>query len=385
MAVQILPETGKYALGDVSPQDIAGNTRRAHMLVVDDENGPRQALRMLLKEDYEVHLASRVNEALEVLKQHPIEIIITDLRMPEKSGVDLLREVKQIDSDIQVIIFTGYGQLETAMKAVEYGAFAYMEKPFDNAVMLDMVRAAHAKHRQERERRMFEKLALEASRFETLGRVVSGMMHDMGTPLTVINSHIELLLMKPDRDDLMKRLETMKSQVQYCADLARSTMNYLRSGQKGPVQTDLNTVINACLKVAAPLFREAKVTMHADLAATLPPTLCEPVLMRQAVMNLITNACHAMAPVEGERMLYISTFTEEGMACIAIEDTGPGIPKQLWENVFETFFSTKGQSGTGLGLGVVRNVVRRFNGSVKIEAANHGKGARFVLRLPIAG
>ncbi len=385
MAVQILPDTGKYALGDVSPNDIVGSSRRTHMLVVDDENGPRQALRMLFKEDYTVHLATRVSEALEILKQQPIEIIITDLRMPERSGVELLREVKQFDSDIQVIIFTGYGQLETAMKAVEYGAFAYMEKPFDNAVMRDIVRSAHAKHRQEKERRMFEKLALEASRFETLGRVVSGMMHDMGTPLTVINSHIELLLMKPERDDLVKRLETMKSQIQYCADLARSTMNYLRPGQKGPVQTDLNTVVNACLKVAAPFFRETHATMHADLAAALPPTLCEPVLMRQAVMNLITNACQAMAPVtSGERMLYISTFTEEGMACIALEDTGPGIPKNLWESVFDTFFSTKGQSGTGLGLGVVRNVVRRYNGSVKLEAPKHGTGARFVLRLPIA-
>lgn len=384
MAVQTTQETGKYALGDVSPQDVTATSRHAHILVVDDENGPRQALRMLLKEDYDVHLATRVSEALEVLKQHPIELIITDLRMPEKSGVDLLREVKQIDSDIQVIIFTGYGQLETAMKAVEYGAFAYMEKPFDNAVMLDMVRAAHAKFRQEKERRMFEKLALEASRFETLGRVVSGMMHDMGTPLTVINSHIELLLMKPERDDLTKRLDTMKNQVQYCADLVRSTMNYLRPGQKGPVQTDLNTVVNACLKVAAPLFRETRTTLHADLAAQLPPTVCEPVLMRQAVMNLITNACHAMEPVEGEHFLYLSTFTEEGVACIAIEDTGPGIPKHLWESVFETFFSTKGQSGTGLGLGVVRNVVRRFDGSVRLEEPKHGKGARFVLRLPIA-
>ena len=125
--------------------------------------------------------------------------------------------------------------------------------------------------------------------------------------------------------------------------------------------------------------------MHADLAATLPPTLCEPVLMRQAVMNLITNACQAMAPMpNADRLLYISTFTEEKMACIAIEDSGPGIPKNLWESVFETFFSTKGQSGTGLGLGVVRNVVRRFNGTVKLEAPKHGTGARFVLRLPIA-
>lgn len=384
MAVQVLPEAGKFALGEEF-QDAGKSTGAlSHVLIVDDENGPRQALRMLLKEDYIVHLAPNVAKALEVLKEEPIGVVITDLRMPEQSGVDLLRETKRIDLDIQVIIFTGYGQLETAMKAVEYGAFAYIEKPFDSDFMLDMVKSAIRKHRHERERRAFEQLALEASRFETLGRLVSGMMHDLGTPLTVLSSHIELLMMNPDRDDLLRRLDTMKGQVQYCAEMAKSTMNYLRHDANPSRIVDLKEVLTMCLKFAAPLFREQRVDLEEEIEETLAPMNCDVVLMRQAIMNIITNACHAMATQENARNLYITTWAEDDRLCLSIEDSGPGIPEELRESVFETFFSTKGQSGTGLGLGVVRNVMRRFNGTVNLENGRHGSGACFVLRMPVA-
>src|SRR5690606_16185873 len=103
-----------------------------------------------------VHIADGAEPALEILRTEPIELVITDVRMPKVTGVDLLREVKEINADIQVIIITGYGQLETAMKAVEYGAFAYLEKPFDNQVMLDTVRSGQRRYRIERERRTFE-------------------------------------------------------------------------------------------------------------------------------------------------------------------------------------------------------------------------------------
>ena len=382
MAVQLMPEAGKIALGESSHGGTPSASLLSHILIVDDENGPRQALRMLLKEDYSVYLAANVTEALEILEQEPIDIVITDLRMPERSGVDLLREVKEIDPDIQVIIFTGYGQLETAMKAVTYGAFAYMEKPFDNDAMLDVVQSAIAKHRTERERRAFERLALEASRFETLGRLVSGMMHDMGTPLTVLSSHIELLMMNPDRDDLLKRLETMKGQVHYCAEMARSTMGYLRHDGGMAKNVNLNSVVTMCLQVAAPLLREQQVTLEQNLADDLPELNSDIVLMRQAIMNIITNACQAMADGKADRKLFVTSWCEEGEVCLAIEDSGPGIAEELRESVFETFFSTKGQSGTGLGLGVVRNVMTRINGSVKLENGRQGTGACFVLRMP---
>ena len=383
MSVQVLPEIGKFALGEISKDTKKSTGPLSHVLIVDDENGPRQALRMLLKEDYTVHLAPNVTRALELLQEEPIELVITDLRMPERTGVDLLRETKRIDSDIQVIIFTGYGQLETAMKAVEYGAYAYVEKPFDNDVMLDMVESAIRKHKLQREGRAFERLALEASHFETLGRLVSGMMHDLGTPLTVLSSHIELLIMNPDRDDLLRRLETMKGQVQYCADMARSTMGYLRHDNDPSALVSLNEIVTACLKVGIPLLREQRVELEEDLNNDLPAIVCDAALMRQAIMNIIANACQAMSTQEADRDLFIATWVEDHKVCLSIEDTGPGISEELRESVFETFFSTKGQSGTGLGLGVVRNVMRRFNGTVNLEDGRRGTGARFVIRMPV--
>ena len=154
----------------------------ASILVVDDENGPRQALRMLLKEEHDVLLASSVAEAMVVLAQTPIDIIITDIRMPTETGLDLLRKVRQHYPEVEVLILTGYGELDTALEAIEYGAFAYLEKPFDKDLMLQKIRACAEKHKQDQNRRALEYLALEANRFETLGRLVSGTLHDLGTP-----------------------------------------------------------------------------------------------------------------------------------------------------------------------------------------------------------
>lgn len=383
MALELLSQNSKYAFSESDQRSY--RPPMPHIMVVDDENGPRQALRMLLKEDYQVHLAEGGERALEILHDQPIELVITDVKMPQYTGVELLREIKDFNADIQVIIFTGYGQLETAMKAVEYGAFAYLEKPFDNDVMLDMVRSAQGKYRQESERRAFENLALEASRFETLGRLVSGTMHDMGTPLTVLSSHIELMLMDPARDDITKRLETMKLQVQYCAEMTKATMNYLRSDPEKTGAINVNDAVAACIDVAKPLFRECKVKYETDLAETLPETRCEPVLMRQAIMNLINNACEAMSDIdETQRHLWIKSWTEDEKVCVSLENSGPNIPKLQRETVFESFFSTKGQSGTGLGLGVVKNVMRRFNGTASLEDGE-GRGPCFVLRLPVCG
>ena len=354
----------------------------ANVLIVDDENGPRQALRILLKEDYDVHVASNVADALEVLRANDeIGLIITDMRMPKQTGVDLLREAKAMRPDVQVIVLTGYGQLETAMKAVEYGAFSYMEKPFDNDAMLDMVRSGLEKFREEKDRRAMEFLALEANRFETLGRVVAGIMHDLSSPLTVINSHIELMSMESEVKDLDERLAVMRQQVQHCGDLVRTTMGFLRNESQGPVQIVLNDEVKSCLTVAAPQLRESRVTVETELASDLPLVQGEGVLVRQIVLNLITNACQAMNDT-ATRRLRIETWREGNDACIAIEDTGPGVPEEICNKIFDTFFSTKGKHGTGLGLSVVRNLMRRHNGTVMLEKSDPS-GARFVLRFAV--
>lgn len=354
-----------------------------HILVVDDENGPRQALRMLLKEDYEVHLASDVATALAVLESETIDLVITDIRMPRQSGVDLLRIIKEKRPEVQVIILTGYAHLETAMKAVEFGAFVYLEKPFDNNAMLTYVHAGLDKTRQERERRVMERLAIEANRFETFGRLVSGVMHDMGSPLSVIGAMIEMLIETPGRDDSVDRLKVMQTQVRHCNEMVKSAMNVLRQESQGKTMFSLNSVVETCLNFSQPVMRACRVDARAELEMNLGSCLGDLLLVRQAVLNLIANACQAMKEWEEPRELILRTWMEDNQVCLGVEDTGPGIPREFRERVFEAFFTTKGAQGTGLGLAVVRNAMKQHQGSVTLEE-RPGRGACFVLRFPAA-
>ena len=352
------------------------------VLIVDDENGPRQALRMLLNEDYEVLLAAEARTALQMADSTRISVVITDIRMPGLSGVELLRRLKASHPEIQVIILTGYGELETAVKAVEYGAFAYLEKPFDTGTLLQRVEAALERHSQEMERRALERLALEANRFETIGRFVSGMIHDLGTPLSVIGGHIDMLMLNPDRADLEDRLQAMKPQVHLCMELIRRTMSFLRREPDQLALFNLNDVAQSCVEVATPLLRRQQVQVTCDLDPTIALCAGDFILVRQAMLNLITNACHAMKDMATKQEIMVRTWVEGDHVCLSVGDTGPGIPPDEREKVFETFYTTKGDNGTGLGLAVVKHVMHRHCGDVQLTD-NKGQGALFTLRFPL--
>lgn len=366
--------------------------KMARMLVVDDENGPRQALRMLLKEEFSVYLAEGVDSALKILEAEQIDIIITDIRMPNQSGLDLLREAKRRYPDIQVIILTGYGQLDTAVEAIEGGAFAYIEKPFDNTAILEKIQACLRKQRQEHARRALEYLALEANRFETMGHLVSGAMHDLGTPLSVIATNLDLLLSRmaernmdigtaPDKQDLLKRLETMRGQVKHCSDLVRTTMSFIRRSPGSRVNVSLNNVAEMCLEVARPFLVSHCVAPETELAPGLQNFQGDLVMVRQAVLNLIYNASQAMNDQDYTRQIKLRTWMEPGYIGLSVEDTGPGVLPEDRERIFETLYTTKGKNGTGLGLTVVKHVMEEHGGEVWLEHPPM-RGARFVLRFP---
>ncbi len=359
-------------------------TARGHILIVDDENGPRQALRMLLKDRHELHLAFDGQAALDMLAQSPVDLVITDLRMPGMSGIELLHAIRERFPDVEVIILTGYGQLDTAMKAVELGAYAYLEKPFNNDTMLDYVNSALSKRYRDLERRKLERLALEANRFETLGRVVCGMIHDLGSPLSVVGSHVELMMIDPQLTDYMNRLETMHGQIRHCTDIIRSTMNFLRHKERQRVLVNLNEIVEGCVEISAPILRKQAIKIERKLDENLVDFRGDLVLIRQTVLNLLTNACHAMEGQEAPPCICFSTWMEGETACLSVRDTGPGIPAQDRERVFHTFYTTKESTGTGLGLAVVQNAMQQHSGSVELATpVEDNRGAKFILRFPL--
>lgn len=102
-----------------------------NILIIDDEIGPRESLRLILKPNYNIFTAENGNEALKIIQQTKIDVATLDLKMPGLSGIDTLKEIRKIDSDIMVIIITGYGTLKSAIESIRYGVFDYIPKPFN--------------------------------------------------------------------------------------------------------------------------------------------------------------------------------------------------------------------------------------------------------------
>lgn len=124
---------------------------KANILIVDDEIGPRESLRMILKPSYNVYTAEDGEKALDIIKQYPIDLITLDLKMPGKSGIEVLKEVREHDKNISVIIITAYGTLGTITSANQYGVSDFIAKPFDKDDVHIVVEKSLGKKKQGRE------------------------------------------------------------------------------------------------------------------------------------------------------------------------------------------------------------------------------------------
>ncbi|MDX1778810.1 MAG: response regulator, partial [Thermodesulfobacteriota bacterium] len=104
---------------------------KANVLVVDDDLGPRESMRMILKPLHNVYIAEDGHTALRIIKEQPIDLVTLDLRMPGMHGIDVLKEIKKFNPNIEVIIVTGFGSLKSATEAMKFGVKGYITKPYN--------------------------------------------------------------------------------------------------------------------------------------------------------------------------------------------------------------------------------------------------------------
>ena len=174
---------------------------RASLLIVDDERGPAESLRMIFKPSYNVFTASGGPQALEILHSTPIDVVTLDLRMPAMSGVEVMERIKQYDPDIEVIVVTGYSSLDSAIRGLRQGVFDYISKPFDVPQISDLVRRAVARRRANlRSRSMKEDF-------------LANLSHELRTPLSAIIGYSSILaeelakVVQPDQRMALERIQ----------------------------------------------------------------------------------------------------------------------------------------------------------------------------------
>ena len=124
---------------DLGGEAMEAKTNASNVLIVDDEIGPRESLRMVLKPNYNVYTVENGYAAIQMIQQIEMDVLTLDLKMPGINGIDTLKEIRMIAPDVMVIIITGYGTLKTAIEAIRYGVFDYIPKPFNVPEILSII------------------------------------------------------------------------------------------------------------------------------------------------------------------------------------------------------------------------------------------------------
>jgi signal transduction histidine kinase len=222
---------------------------------------------------------------------------------------------------------------------------------------------------------------LEAAKLSALGELVAGVAHELNSPLTVLVGTADLLeaMASPE---LQQHVELMREALESARSVVRGLLTF---GRRTPLEkTHVSPVdlLDKALALTAGELRVADVKVDKDVDPDVPHVWADGHQLQQVLVNLITNAKHAMESVVGERRLSIS-LRRSGPDTIRfrVEDSGPGIPAELISKVFDPFVTTKTE-GTGLGLSISYGIVSEHGGRIRVESPE-GRGAAFTVELPI--
>ncbi len=244
--------------------------------------------------------------------------------------------------------------------------------------------------------RDLEEQIIHAEKLATLGQLAAGVVHELNNPLTSISVYSEYLLTKGKRSGVepgdLEKLRRISEAAERMLRFTRDLVTYARPSSEDPTSLQIGEVIDQALVFCDHVIREAQVVVERHYAEGLPLLWAVRGQLHQVFINLVTNACHAMASQRREgsrgRLTVRVEHDGEGGAFVVIADDGPGIAREHVDHIFEPFFSTKGEGrGTGLGLSIVRNIVQQHGGSIDVFS-RHGEspaGTEFKIWFPMRG
>jgi two-component system, sensor histidine kinase and response regulator len=399
--------------------------RKATLLVVDDEDGPRQSLRVIFKDDYEVLMASDGPSAIALAQNHRIDVAVLDIRMAGMSGIEVLERLKFVDPAIEVVMMTAFETTDTIRQALRLRACDYINKPFDISTMRAAVSNAMQRRTLEGEihnnaEKLQQLLAelqnhkLEEQMAHTRGEIYASIIHDINGPLTVISGFVQLLNQRigtatqlefDDLEFVKDRLKIITRQVTNCIEISRRYLGFLRRHSDDGPRVGVNQLLAdvGTLAQVHPSQRGHQFTVH---------TLSEDIAVRmngtdliQVLLNLAINAfqcCPHPHSVEikgqvlrhalelsrfkdgpRERLLNMENFDNTPpLLLVSVRDTGEGIPEEILPKIFQPYFTTKGaRQGTGLGLSIVQRLVKEARGALHVQT-DPGQGTLFSVYLP---
>jgi len=418
--------TGSDTIADFAETPPAPK-RRGTLLIVDDEDGPRQSLRVIFKDDYDLLMADDGPTAIKLAQENDIDVAVLDIRMAGMSGIEVLERLKFVNPDIEAIMMTAFETTETIRQALRLRACDYINKPFDLATIRSAVSQAMQRRTLESEihssaEKVQELLTeLQEQRIEeqiakTRGDIYASIIHDINGPLTVVSGFVQVLNQRLNRNSRLEledlefikdRLRIIGRQTSNCIEISRRYLGFLRRQTDEANAPRVN--VNQLLRDLDQLVRVHPSLLENEFHVT---PLAEEIAVKingtdliQILLNLAVNAfqCASLPhrvdvggqalhqPLDltqfkdgpNDRLLNVESMDNTApLVKFWVRDTGPGIPAEVLPKIFQPYFTTKGpRQGTGLGLNIVQRLIKESRGALHVHTRPN-EGTTFTIYLP---
>ncbi len=351
------------------------------VLVVDDNLEFIDLVRRILNQrEFIVSVALDGKTAIEKALLEKPELVVLDLKLPDISGEEVLRRLKEVDKDIAVVIVTGFGGEQVAVDLMRKGAIDFISKPIDHEAFLKSIEnALEIRDAQIEDKRSNHYSSLERF-FPFLAHEIRNPLHAISGALTIIRKRVNL------KDEILKQSITIiDDEVQHLNNFVQECLNFVRpSNLIRFTEIDLNEVLSIVVNIISHTYdlesQRIKITLTQD--SCLPKIYANYEEIKQVFLNVIRNALEAMP--EGGELLIRTGQIHGNPRCVeaVFIDNGVGISQEKIPYLFQPFFTTK-QRGTGLGLALCRRIIEeRHHGKIEIESQEN-KGTTVKIELPV--
>ena len=398
------------------------------ILLIDDEPDVLNALKRLFTfEDYQVKTASSGEEGIKIATSESFDLVITDIRMPGINGVEVIKQIKQVNDDIEIIALTGYASLDNAIEVLKNSrAFDFLQKPLDNIeTILNTVHQALEKKRlrienrnlllklkqsnEELEQRVKERtyelqIAKEAAEIANVAKneFIQNISHELRTPLSVTIGFLDILLDSIDQPDHLDMLKTIKNSVSSYVNIVNDIINFSNLERNIITLTKkdfyLKSTVEDVIQIMSLNAKEKNLSLSYQIAPDVPNQLKgDQNRLRQILFYIVGNAlrftnkggCQIKISKDKDDIPTSDSATNEVSTQIlfSIEDTGIGIPETKKDIIFD-YFSQVDQSlsrryeGIGIGLAICKKMVHLMGGTIWFKSqVNKGSTFYFTVQM----
>ncbi len=381
------------------------HTGRRYIVCVDDDrallDGLIHQLEGVFSETHEIEGAESAQEALELVEElyqgdDVVELVLSDQVMPGMKGDQLLELLHQKYPEMITVILTGQGGLDSAIRAINHaGLSKYLLKPWNENELVMTIRELLETYALKRENeRLFQELKeayqhlkeaqeqlIQSEKFAVVGKLAAGIAHEIRNQLTVLG-YAEVIKMSFPEDAQIRQyveniLDARTRIISIVEEIRQFARNQTQTYEKEACL--LTDVVEIAFNIMRYDKDVRKRRLEKDFQVTSVVTINRDKII-QVLLNIIRNAVQATAPEEGEILIRVSENQRD--ALIDVSDNGRGIEAHHLDTIWQPFFTTKGEEGTGLGLDICKRIIEGHDGRISCQS-EVGAGTTFTIELPL--